>query len=99
MLSRHSYISQTSVHLGRIMRLDSSHWDTSRREYVLNNIKQSFNTKAQMIEKYNNFVNDSGLELNYDNFFNYYNVSPIKLYKAGISFTGLKNDLILVRAL
>ena len=35
-IQSNDYISQTSVHLGRIMRLDSSHWDTSRREYVLN---------------------------------------------------------------
>lgn len=61
------------------------------KEYILNNIKQSFNTRAQIIEKYNNFVSDSGLELTYDNFFNYYNISPAKLYKVGITFTGLKN--------
>ena len=33
-IQRNDYISQTSVHLGRVIRLDSCHWDTSRREYV-----------------------------------------------------------------
>lgn len=28
------YLSQTSVHLGKVMRLDSGLWDTGRREYV-----------------------------------------------------------------
>lgn len=62
------------------------------QEYVLNNIKQSFNTKAHLIDRYSNFVTDSGLELTYENFFNYYNISPAKLYKTGLSFTGLGNS-------
>ncbi len=64
------------------------------QEYVLNNIKQSFNTKLNFIEKFNNFERDSGLNLNYKNFFEYYNINPAKLYKIGLSFTSLQNSNI-----
>jgi len=66
------------------------------QEYVLDNIKQSFNNKNNFIEKYNNFVSDSGVFLSYENFFNYYNINPAKMYKMGISFTSLqsKNNFI-----
>ena len=53
------------------------------QEYVLNNIKQSFNNKANFIEKFRNFESDSGLVLNYKNFFEYYNINPAKLYNIG----------------
>ena len=65
------------------------------KEYVLSNIKQSFNSKSNIIEKFNNFELDSGLELNYANFFNYYNINPAKIYKAGLSFTSLKNNQLI----
>ena len=65
------------------------------QEYVLNNIKQSFNSKANIIEKYVNFENDTGLCLTYDNFFNYYNISPAKLYKIGLTFTSLKDNSVI----
>ena len=62
------------------------------QEYVLNNIKQSFNNKANFIEKFKNFESDSGLVLNYKNFFEYYNINPAKLYNIGLSFTSLRNS-------
>ena len=64
------------------------------QEYVLNNIKQSFNSKTNIIEKFNNFESDSGLELNYKNFFDYYNINPAKVYKIGLSFSSLKNSQV-----
>lgn len=65
------------------------------QEYVLNNIKQSFNNKANFIEKFKNFESDSGLVLNYKNFFEYYNINPAKLYNIGLSFTSLQNSNVI----
>lgn len=65
------------------------------QEYVLNNIKQSFNNKANFIEKFRNFESDSGLVLNYKNFFEYYNINPAKLYNIGLSFTSLQNSNVI----
>jgi superfamily II DNA or RNA helicase len=60
------------------------------REYVLSNISNSFNSKSRLIEKVVSFENDSGKILNLNNFLNYYNINPVKIYKMGTSFTELK---------
>ncbi|MDD2495736.1 MAG: DUF3427 domain-containing protein, partial [Tissierellia bacterium] len=61
------------------------------QEYVLENIKQSFNNKARFAEKFNEFESQSGLEISFENFFNYYNIHPAKMYKLNLSYSLLYN--------
>ena len=55
---------------------------------VLDNIKQSLNTKTSLIYKLLNFENDTGLPLTIENFLTYYHIEERDFYKHG-SFVSL----------
>ncbi|GEA31246.1 DEAD/DEAH box helicase [Clostridium diolis] len=50
------------------------------KEYILRNIKSSANNKANLIVKLKNFILETDIELNLENFLNYYNLSLVDFY-------------------
>jgi superfamily II DNA or RNA helicase len=52
------------------------------QEYILDNIKKSFGTKLGLISKIANFSDESGLELNLNNFVNYHHMDIRSIYKS-----------------
>lgn len=50
------------------------------KEYVLRNVKESANTKANLVSKMKYFKEDSGLDLTLENFLNYYHLSLYDFY-------------------
>lgn len=50
------------------------------REYILRNIKDLKNTKANLINKLVSFKDDSGLELSLENFLTFHNLSLVDFY-------------------
>jgi len=50
------------------------------KEYILRNIKTSANNKANLVVKLKNFVLETDIELNLENFLNYYHLSLIDFY-------------------
>jgi superfamily II DNA or RNA helicase len=49
-------------------------------QYILDNIKSSFNTKQGIISRISTFCEDSGLELNLENFLSYYHLDLGNIY-------------------
>ncbi len=57
--------------------------------YILENIKNSINNKSEMIRRIANFTEDTGRELTFSGFLNYYHLDPRDIYKKG-SFARLQ---------
>ncbi len=51
------------------------------KDYVLGNIKNSFNKHAGLVSRIANFTDDSGLELNLENFVSYHHLDIRTIYK------------------
>ncbi|SEL76656.1 Helicase conserved C-terminal domain-containing protein [Butyrivibrio sp. ob235] len=60
-------------------------------QVILNNIKQSFDSRAGLVSRIEAFTEDSGLELSLKNFLSYYHLSPYSIY-AKYSFVRLCAD-------
>ncbi|WP_026670177.1 DUF3427 domain-containing protein [Butyrivibrio sp. AE3006] len=60
-------------------------------QVILNNIKQSFDSRAGLVSRIETFAEDSGLELSLKNFLSYYHLSPYSIY-AKYSFVRLCAD-------
>lgn len=58
------------------------------KEYVLKNIKSAFNRRSGLISRIATFTEDSGLELNLENFVSYYHLDVRTIYKSN-SFSRL----------
>ena len=58
-------------------------------EYILENIKQSFNSTAGLIERLRSFADESGLPLTITNFTNYYHLDVRTIYLRENSFSRL----------
>ena len=52
------------------------------QDYILENIRRSFGTKLGLISKITNFIDESGLELNLNNFAKYHHLDIRNIYKA-----------------
>lgn len=58
------------------------------KEYILNNIRSSFNNKMGLISRISSFEEDTGLSLNIENFCNHYHLDVRYIYKSN-SFSRL----------
>ena len=67
-----------SVPKGCFVQLESQ-----AKEYVLENIKKAINTKDGMITRIANFKEDSGQELTFKNFLEYYHITAKEIYARG----------------
>jgi superfamily II DNA or RNA helicase len=64
------------------------------KEYVLRNIKESGNTRANLVNKMKYFSEDTGLKLTLENFLNHYHLSLYDFYgkNGDRTFSGLRAD-------
>lgn len=57
------------------------------KEYILENLSQTVNSKAVLTERVRTFTEDTGLELNLENYLNEYNLSLYEFYRSNGSRT------------
>lgn len=56
---------------------------------ILENIKQSFKGHAELVNRIRTYHEDSGQELSFEGFLNWYHMTPTDIYKKGITFARL----------
>ena len=78
---RKSIRSQVETGFSNLPRGCYIELETYAREYILENLKQTDNTKKALIDNVRTFANDTGLELNLENFLTSYNMSLYAFYQ------------------
>ena len=58
-------------------------------EHILTNIRASIGSKKGLIERIKSFENDTGKDLTYKNFIDYYHINPMNLYNHKYTFYSL----------
>lgn len=76
------------------------HLERKAKEYILNNIRASYENRRGLVASLQNFAEDSAESITLSNFLGYYHIDPRQIYKFSsfsrlMALAGLKKDFVL----